>query len=110
MDVYKQESQNSNALMGGIFGMLGGMMKMSDERTKENITPMATVFAAGDDGDRKELPIYEYSYKADPSSARHVGPMAQDVEKINPRAVAKDRRGIRHINTGMVMGSILKAA
>jgi hypothetical protein len=36
--------------------------------------------------------------------------MAQDVEKTNRRAVKKDSRGIRHIDTGMVMGSILKAA
>lgn len=110
MDIYKQESTNQNALMGGIMGMVGGMMKMSDERVKNVGPKMATVFAAGEDGERQELPIYAYSYKGDPESTQHIGPMAQDVEKIDKRAVKKDQRGIRHINTGMVMGSILKAA
>ena len=110
MDIYKQESANQNALMGGIFGMMGGMMKMSDERVKDVGPKLATVFAAGEDGERNELPIYAYQYKGDPEKQTHVGPMAQDVEKIDRRAVKKDQRGIRHINTGMVMGSILKAA
>jgi hypothetical protein len=110
MDIYKQESANQNALMGGIFGMMGGMMKMSDERVKDVGPKLATVFAAGEDGERNELPIYAYQYKGDPERQTHVGPMAQDVEKIDRRAVKKDQRGIRHINTGMVMGSILKAA
>jgi hypothetical protein len=110
MDIYKQESANQNALMGGIFGMMGGMMKMSDERVKDVGPKLATIFAADQDGERQELPIYAYSYKGDPDKQTHVGPMAQDVEKIDRRAVKKDQRGIRHINTGMVMGSILKAA
>jgi hypothetical protein len=116
MDVYKQESANYNAQMGGMYGLMGGLLKggmgmmmMSDEREKENIVPMATVFAAGDDGRREELPIYEYSYKRDPANERHVGPMAQDVEKIDKRAV-KTIAGRKHIDTSRVMGSILKAA
>lgn len=114
MDIYKQESANQNALMGGIFGLAGGLMKggmgmMSDVREKENITPMATVFAADDKGDAKELPIYEYSYKQDPASTRHVGPMAQDVEKINKGAVFQ-KKGVKYIKPDKVMGSILKVA
>jgi hypothetical protein len=109
MDIYKQESANYNALMGGILGMAGGMMKMSDRAQKDDIHKVATVFSAGDDGERKKLPIYEYSYKDDPNDERHVGPMAQDVEKIDPRAV-KSRRGIKYIDEGRVMGGILRAA
>ena len=115
MDIYKQESANYNAQMGGIFGLAGGLLRggmgmmMSDVREKENVVPLATVFAANTEGEAKELPIYEYSYKRDPESERHVGPMAQDVEKIDKRAV-KTIAGRKHINPGMVMGSILKAA
>ena len=108
MDVYKQESANQNALIGGIFGMLGGAMKMSDERTKDNVVPMGTVFAADPEGDRKELPVYEYSYKHDPEKQRHIGPMAQDVEKVDKRAV-KTRGGIKYIDQAR-LGSILKVA
>jgi Chaperone of endosialidase len=110
MDIYKTESANSNALLGGIFGMLGGLGRgmLSDVREKENIRPMGTVFAANEDGGKEALPVYEYSYKKDPASTRHVGPMAQDVEKIDRRAV-QTRGGRKYIDTTR-LGSILKVA
>jgi hypothetical protein len=92
--------------MGGILGGAAGLI--SDRREKENIVPMGTVFAAGEDGERKKLPISEWSYKGDP--ARHVGPMAQDVEKIDKQAVGTTREGVKYIDPGRVMGSILRAA
>ena len=123
MDVYKQESQNYNAMMGGIMGMVSGGMKMgmSDERMKEDIVPVGSVLTAkkeddepkmgtvmGADDDKKELPIYEYSFKHDPQKTRHVGPMAQDVQKIDKKAV-KTIGGIKYVDHGRVMGSILRA-
>ena len=110
MDIYKQESQQQQALMGGIFGMMGGAMKMgmaSDERVKEDVVPMGRVLAMTEDGERRELPISEWQYKGD--KTRRIGPMAQDVEKIDKRAVF-EKRGIKHIRPDMVMGSILRAA
>jgi hypothetical protein len=106
MDVYKQQSANFNSLMGGIFGMMGGMVR-SDRREKENIDRVGTVFAANEDGD-KPLPVYQYSYKDDPTSTRHVGPMAQDVEKVD-RSAVKTRKGVKYIDTTK-LGSILKVA
>jgi hypothetical protein len=108
MDIYKQESANNNALIGGALGFAGNLAKLSDVREKEDIDRMGTVFAANPQGEREELPIYEYSYKKDPTSARHVGPMAQDVEKIDKRAV-KTKGGTKYIDMAR-MGSILKAA
>ena len=81
---------------------------MSDRRTKQNIDKMGTVFAATDDGERKKLPIYEWEYKHDPGT-RRVGPMAQDVEKIDRGAVS-EIGGVKHIDVGRTMGSILRAA
>ena len=108
MDTYKQQSANFNSLMGGIFGAMGGMVK-SDRREKEDIDKVGTIFAANSDGEKKELPIYEYSYKNDdPDDRRHVGPMAQDIEKIDKRAVST-RKGVKYINTTR-MGSIMKVA
>ena len=112
MDVYKQESQNYNAMMGGLMGMAGGMMKMgmmSDRRMKNVGPKMATVFASGPDGEKKKLPIYKFDYKHDPAGTQHIGPMAQDVEKIDSDAVG-ERDGIKYIDTERVMGSILRAA
>jgi hypothetical protein len=104
-----QTSMNSwNSVMGGLLGLGAGALK-SDERAKENIVPMGSVFAAGEDGKRKELPISEWQYKDDPAGTRRVGPMAQDVEKIDKRAVTT-RGGVKHIYPAKVMGSILRAA
>jgi hypothetical protein len=107
---YQAANQNWQSTMGGLLGLggkLGAAAIMSDERVKENVIPMGTVFAAGEDGERKKLPISEWSYKGDP--ARHVGPMAQDVERIDKSAVTT-RGGVKHIYPAKVMGSILKAA
>ena len=137
---YQQQVSQQNALLGGLFGVAGNIggaaLKYSDERMKENIHRIGTVFAgtpqpvAGvsdadadergrrlvrgvadvDQDEVKKLPVYSYSYKDDPASTRHVGPMAQDVERVDPGAVTQDRRGRKMIDTKRVMGSILRAA
>jgi hypothetical protein len=106
MASYQQQSANFNSLMGGIFGMMGGLAKISDVRAKKNINRIGTVLATDPDEEKKPLPIYEYEYKGDASGARHTGPMAQDVEKIDKRAV-KSIGGVKHIDMTR-MGSILR--
>ena len=108
MGVYQQQNQNYNSTIGGILGLGAGVLK-SDRREKENIDRIGTVFAANADGARKKLPVYQYSYKDDPASTRHIGPMAQDVEKIEPRAV-EEHDDVKYIRPDRVMGSILRAA
>jgi hypothetical protein len=109
MSAYQQQSQNYNSLMGGILGLGAGALKASDRRMKRDIDKIATVFAADADDAPKKLPIYSYSYKDDPVAARHIGPMAQDVEKITPDAV-RTIGGRKYIKPDHVMGSILRAA
>lgn len=106
---YQQQSTNTNSLIGGLLGFGAGALKASDRRVKEDIVKMGSVFATDEKGDDRKLPIYQYSYKADPSGARHTGPMAQDVEKLDKSAVTSIG-GVKHIDTGKVMGSILRAA
>jgi len=110
---YQSANSNWQSTMGGLLGLggkLGGAAIMaSDERVKDVGPKMATVFAAGQDGERKELPIYSYRYKDDPSSTTHVGPMAQDVERIDKSTVTT-RKGVKHIYPAKVMGSILRAS
>jgi hypothetical protein len=108
LGVYGQQMTNYNTLAGGILGLGAGMLR-SDERLKENIVPLGTVFSANPDNNRSELPIYQYSYKDDPVSTRHVGPMAQDVERGDPGAV-RNIRGTKYIKPTRVMGNILRAA
>ena len=82
---------------------------MSDRRAKKNIDRIGTRVRRHRDGERKKLPIYEYEYARARRRRRHVGPMAQDVEKIDPRR-GQEIGGVKHIDTGRVMGSILRAA
>ncbi len=127
LDAYKQQSTNYNQIVGGLFSAIGSIggaaygATKSDVRSKENIHKVGSVFAAEpqklaepeskaeDRGETSELPIYTYSYKDDPASIRHLGPMAQDVEKIDPRAVLHDRQGTKYIDNRR-MGGLLKAA
>ncbi len=108
---YQAAQSGWNSTMGGLLGLggrLGGAAIMSDERTKQNIDKIGTVFAYNEDAERKKLPVYEWEYKHDPGT-RRVGPMAQDVEKID-RGAVKEIGGIKHINPSRVMGNILRAA
>jgi hypothetical protein len=112
---YQTQQQAQNQLLGGIIGAaghIGAGFALSDRRAKEDITRVGSVFAMEPntgDGERKQLPIYKFSYKDDAASMKHVGPMAQDVEKIDKGAVTSIG-GRKHIDTGRVMGSILRAA
>ena len=108
MGIYQQQSQQYNNLMGGIFGMMGGLMRASDERIKENIHKVGTVFAADPHENDKALPIYDYTYKGDPTQTPQRGPMAQDVERIDKTAV-RTRKGIKYIDQTK-LASILKVA
>jgi endosialidase-like protein len=76
------------SLAGGIGSLLGpnaassallGLLSLSDARLKEDVEAVGALF----DG----TPVYRYRYKGTP--AYHIGLMAQDVEKTNPRAVAE---------------------
>tara|TARA_R110000787_G_scaffold15048_1_gene46318 strand:- start:273 stop:1349 length:1077 start_codon:yes stop_codon:yes gene_type:complete len=88
-----QQSAN-NAVTSGLFGLAGsgakgvGMgMAMSDRRVKENISEVGKL----DNG----LTVYSYRFKD--GGPQHIGLMAQDVEKVNPSAVA-EFGGIKHVN------------
>jgi hypothetical protein len=108
---YQAANQSWNSLMGGILGLGAGALRgyqASDERIKDNVVKLGTVFSATPREEKKELPIYEYSYKADPDKTRHVGPMAQDVEKVD-RGAVKTIRGTKYIKPARVMGNILRA-
>ena len=100
---YNANNSQYQQLFGGLLGGLAGVL--SDEREKNVGDKIGTVFAAGPDGE-KPLPIYEFDYKRDPTGTRHIGPMAQDVEKIDRRAV-QTVGGRKYIDATR-MGSILR--
>jgi hypothetical protein len=113
---YQAQQQAQNQLLGGILGAGGsigaGLAFRSDRRVKEDIARLGSVFAMEPNtgaGKRKVLPIYQFAYKDDPASMKHIGPMAQDVAKIDKGAVTTIG-GVKHIYPERVMGSILRAA
>lgn len=86
LDANQQAQQSvaaNNATMGGLFGLAGtlgtGLIKYSDENLKEDIKKVGEL----DNG----LPVYSYRYKA--GGPTEIGLIAQDVEKVNPDAVAR---------------------
>lgn len=116
MQNYQAQSQSYNTLVGGILGLGAGALKLSDVRAKDDIHKLGTIFGVADvdhDETRHDqaegLPIYRYSYKDDPASVLHVGPMAQDVEKIDPQMV-RTIAGQKYIDQSKLMGHILRAA
>lgn len=72
-------NQSTGTALGGLFGAAGNLMKLSDERAKENIRKVGET----DDGQ----PIYSYNYKGDPTP--QMGLIAQEVQKDHPEAVRK---------------------
>jgi hypothetical protein len=78
---YAQQTAQSNAMLGGLFGLAGtgvtAAAKFSDARVKRDITRVGTL----DNG----LPVYSYRYAW--GGPVEIGLMAQDVERVRPEAV-----------------------
>lgn len=83
---------NSTSMMNGLMGLggsLGGAWIRSDRRVKRDIKRIGTA----DNG----LPIYSYRYVW--GGPTQIGVMAQDVERVNPAAVA-EFGGIKAVDYG----------
>lgn len=84
-----QSAANRNNGMFGALGQLGsaGISLLSDRRAKTDITKVGKL----DNG----LNVYAYRYKL--GGPMHIGVMAQEVEAVNPAAVA-EFGGMKHVN------------
>ena len=78
--VQSSRTSGGNGLLGALgFGLQAAPLLFSDKRLKENIKRVGKT----DDG----LNVYTYNYKGNP--LRHMGVMAQEVEKVKPGAVGE---------------------
>lgn len=77
MQNYGIQSQNRNAMLGGLAGLGGAAILGSDRRLKHNIERIGSL-ASG-------IPVYRFSYLG--SGLRRVGVMAQEVLDVIPDAV-----------------------
>lgn len=87
---------NRSAAVGGITGAIGGVGKMatgfgwSDVRLKTDVRRVGTSPSG--------IPEYTFRYVNDPSGRLFRGTLAQEVERLHPRAVAKTSSGMLAVN------------
>lgn len=87
-------SGGSSAL-GALAGFLG--LSASDRRVKEDIHKIGE----SDSG----FPLYTFRYKGESGLAKHIGVMAQDVEKKRPGAVHTLPSGIKMVDYGKALAT-----
>lgn len=94
-------------LLGGIASTALGILTKSDKNIKENIADDLTGGDLAVKAVNKMKPK-TFNFKGEDPSSRHVGFIAQDMEKILPHAV-KNIGGIKHIDYGEVMPTLVRA-
>ena len=96
MGQYQQQMAQRQNMLGGLFGLGSNLIMASDRRVKKDIKPVGKLM-----GER----IYEYQYKGKfDDGKRHVGVMAQNVEKRRPDAVMTGGDGVKRVHYGKLFG------
>lgn len=93
------ENAYNASMMQGLMNMGGaGITKYSDIRSKENIKPIGVM--------NNGLTVYEFEYKSEfkerAGHGKHIGVMAQEVEKVMPHAVITLDDGYKMVNYGLL--------
>ncbi|PDT39810.1 MULTISPECIES: tail fiber domain-containing protein [Sinorhizobium] len=97
MGAYNQQQGNMQSLFGGLLGFGGHLASLSDKRAKKDIKKV---------GELKGHGLYEYAYRGKHNDGkRHIGVMAQEVEKKRPDAVFRRRDGLRQVNYGALFNA-----
>jgi len=97
LGAYNTQMQQRNGILGGLFGLGGKLIGLSDERAKTDIKKV---------GELEGHKLYSFKYKKGKGDGKHhVGVMAQEVEKKRPDAVSKRPDGLREVNYGKLFGA-----
>ncbi|WP_429807303.1 tail fiber domain-containing protein [Ensifer sp. B1-9] len=97
LDAYRTRQSAASSALGNLFGMLPFGKNVSDRRLKKDITRVGTL-----DGHS----LYEYRYKGEPGGGpKHLGVMAQEVERTRPDAVSSGADGIRRVDYGRLFAA-----
>lgn len=86
-------AQHTGGIIGGLMGMGGKLIGLSDKRAKKDIKKV---------GDVNGMGLYDFKYKGTDKKQR--GLMAQDVEKKMPSAVHTGRDGLKRVDYGKALG------
>jgi hypothetical protein len=92
-NAYNSQMQQWNSVMGGLMGMGGKLISLSDKRAKKDIKKVGEVDGLG---------LYDFKYKG--SDKKVTGLMAQDVERKKPDAVFTGRDGLKRVDYGKALG------
>lgn len=92
LGAYNQQMQQSQGLMGGLFGLGSAAIMASDERVKDDMRKV---------GEIKGHNVYEYTYKGDKTP--QIGLSAQEVERKTPGAVVTGRTGMKLVDYGKAL-------
>lgn len=92
LSTWQQNNANSQNLLGGLLGFGGQLAALSDKRAKKDVEKVGQLKGHG---------LYEYRYKGKHDDGkRHIGVMAQEVEKMRPDAVSRRPDGLRQVDYG----------
>lgn len=106
LSAWNAQQQQGAATTGGLFGLAGtlggaamkygpGLWALSDARAKKDIQPIGKA--------NNGLPLYAFRYKG--SDTPQIGLMAQDVERVNPAAVATTASGLKAVDYGRALSN-----
>lgn len=92
MGVFNQQNAQRQNLMGGLFGLGGSLLSLSDRRAKKDIEKVGKI---------DKLNVYRFRYKGE-DGPKHLGLMAQEVEKVKPDAVV-DTGSLKLVDYGKAL-------
>lgn len=97
LDAFNAQNQSANSFTSGLFGLGGSlgsaaMFAFSDSRLKKIIKRV---------GEAQGIPLYLFKYLG--SNAEHVGPIAQEVQKVRPDLVKRHQNGYLMVNYTRLM-------
>lgn len=100
MGVYNAQMNQSNDILGGLFGLGGDVIKASDARLKTDIHKVGTSDAGPN----------LYSFRMKGSTKPQIGLIAQDVAKTHPEAIVPMRSGHMAVNYSRALGGVYGGA
>ncbi len=102
LGIYNQQNAARQNMLGGLFGLGSAFIQASDRRVKKDVKKAGRLMGHN---------VYEYSYKGKfDDGKKHVGVMAQEVEKKRPDAVATGSDGVKRVHYGRLFGMGERAA
>lgn len=97
MQAWQQQQAMSSNIIGGLFGLGGKLIGLSDDDAKRDKKRLGDV-----DG---EMGLWSFNYKDEPEGTpKHIGLMASEVQKEKPGAVKRGKDGLRRVDYGKALG------